>query len=159
VGAGPAVFHAPIVGVEPERSQGDSTLIYRLEDNGWIPADSGIARQRVYRIKAMSSFHSEGHAPPGRAFAGGSGRIYLAATFSRWWAEVFNGGIGVTNVITVRPRRFYGEVWAGGETGIFAPWIAKSTNLGQTWEVFYPDLSGDNACNSLAIHPTNPDTV
>jgi hypothetical protein len=30
-GAGPTVFHAPIVGVESDYSRGDSTLIYRLQ--------------------------------------------------------------------------------------------------------------------------------
>ncbi|NUO83607.1 T9SS type A sorting domain-containing protein, partial [candidate division KSB1 bacterium] len=47
----------------------------------------------------------------------------------------------------------------GGETGIFAPWIAKSKDEGKTWEVFYPDLSGDNACDALVIHPDNPNVV
>jgi hypothetical protein len=26
-------------------------------------------------------------------------------------------------------------------------------------EIFYPDLSGDNACNSIVIHPDDPDVA
>lgn len=158
-GVGPAIFHTPIVGVEPDRSQGDSTLIYRWEDQKWIPADSGIARSELYNIRALSSFESGGHAPPGSAFAGGNGFIYRSSTFARWWVEAFNGGIGLTNVIAVNKLNSGGDVWAGGKTGFFAPWIARSKNEGHNWEVFYPDLSGDNACNSIAIHPTNSERI
>ncbi len=159
-GAGPAIFHAPIVGVLPDRSAGDSTLIYRLEGERWIPADSGITRSEVYHIKALASIESAGHAPPGKAFAGGSGLVYRSSTFSRWWQEAFNGGFVVTNVIATSRMDFIsGAVWAGGETGIFTPWIAKSNDGGKAWEVFNPDLKGDNACNSLALHPLAPDVV
>jgi hypothetical protein len=145
-GAGPAIFHAPIVGVSPGRSAGDSTLIYRYENAKWVPADSGIARREVDRIKALASFESAGHAPPGEAFAGGSGLIYRSTTFSRWWRKSYSIGIGATNAMATSRMAFIsGEVWAGGETGIFAPWIAKSNDGGQIWEVFFPDLSGDNA--------------
>lgn len=159
-GAGPAILHAPIVGVEPDRNNGDSTLIYRLEKSGWIAADSGLARSDIFNLKALASFESGGHMPPGLAFAGGSGLIYRSTTFvTHQWSAVFNMGVAVTNVIETYPKFFGNEVWAGGETAIFAPWIARSTDEGVTWEVFYPDLSGDNACNSLAIHPDEANIV
>jgi len=159
-GAGPAIFHAPIVGASPDRSAGDSTLIYRYENAKWIPADSGIARREVDRIKTLASFESAGHAPPGEAFAGGSGLIYRSTTFSRRWRKGYSIGIGATNAMATSRMAFIsGEVWAGGENGIFAPWIAKSKDDGQTWEVFHPDLSGDNACNSLALHPLASNVV
>jgi hypothetical protein len=159
-GVGPSVFHAPVVGALPDRSAGDSTLIYRLEGEKWIPADSGIARDEVYWIKALESIESAGHAPPGDALAGGSGVIYRSQTFSRQWKEAYNGGIGATNAIATSGMVFMsGTVWAGGETGVFAPWIAKSNDGGETWEVSYPDLKGDNACNSLAIHTMSSNIV
>ncbi len=159
-GAGPALFHAPIVGVLPDRSAGDSTLVYRLEGAQWVPADSGISRAEVYQIKALASIESAGHAPPGEAFAGGSGSIYRSRTFSHWWQKAHSEGIGVTNTLATSRMDFIsGGVWAGGENGLLAPWIARSNDGGETWEVFYPDLSGDNACNSLALHPLSPEVV
>jgi len=159
-GTGPAIFYRPIVGVEPDRSQGDSTLIYRLDPEGWLPADSGLAGHENNGIRALAGFASAGHAPPGAVFAGGSGRIYRSTVFvSRSWTRVFNLGLGLTNVIAVHPKNFGRDVWAGGENGFFAPWIARSSNAGATWEIFYPNLNGDNACDALAIHPQNSSLV
>ncbi len=158
-GAGPAIFHAPIAGVAPQLNSGDSTLVYRYENGQWQAADSGMARSEIYHIRALMSFESGGHLPPASTFAGGSGLIYRSNTSSRLWEQAYNSGIGATNAIAVNRANLSGEVWAGGETAIFAPWIAKSKDEGQTWEVYYPDMSGDNACDALVIHPNNPDIV
>lgn len=158
-GIGPMDFHAPVVGVSPDFSNSDTSLIYRLEGNNWVPVDSGIVRSQGSSITALASFESSGHAPPGEAFAGADGLIYRSATFAQRWQPIENGPTGVINVISMG-REFAGnDVWTGGETNIFWPWIARSIDAGRTWEIFYPDLSGDNACNSLAIHPEYPEVV
>ncbi len=72
-GAGPAIFHAPIVGVQPDYDRGDSTIVYRLEENRWVPADSGINRKAS--VTVLASFASSGHEPPGATFAAG-GSLY-----------------------------------------------------------------------------------
>jgi hypothetical protein len=59
----------------------------------------------------------------------------------------------------VRADAASGNLWAGGENGIFAPWIARSTDQGDTWQLSYPDMAGDNACNSIAVHPADPDVA
>lgn len=159
-GAGPADFHAPVVGLFPNSSAGDSTRIYRLEDGVWVPADSGLPWPDFFLVKALASFRSTGHLVPGPAFAGGNGMVYRSQTFARWWQPAFSVGLGITNALAVHQRDYFsGTIWAGGENGIFAPWIAKSQDLGATWEVFTPNLHGDNACNAIAIHPEHPDTV
>ncbi|MDZ7268919.1 MAG: hypothetical protein ONB48_14390 [candidate division KSB1 bacterium] len=159
-GAGPADFHAPVVGLLPNYEAGDSTRLYRLEHGVWVPADSGLPQPDFYLVTALASFRSTGHAPLGAAFAGGNGMIYRSQTFRRWWQPAFSIGIGTTNVLAVHQRDYFtSTIWAGGETGIFAPWLAKSQDDGQTWEIFYPDLRGDNACTAIAIHPLHPDTV
>lgn len=159
-GAGPADFHAPVVGLFPNYSAGDSTRIYRFENGVWVPADSGLPWPDLFLVKALASFRSTGHLAPGPAFAGGNGLVYRSRTFARWWQPAFSVGLGVTNALAVHQRDYFsGTIWAGGENGIFAPWIAKSQDHGATWEVFMPNLRGDNACNSIAIHPEHPDTV
>ncbi len=158
-GAGPALFHAPFAGVAPRFENGDSTLVYRYENNQWYAEDSGMARGEILLIRALMSFESGGHLPPAATFAGGSGFVYRSTTSSRAWEQAYFGGVGVTNALAVNRTQLSGAVWAGGETTIFAPWIAKSLDEGKTWEVFYPDLSGDNACDALAVHPNDPNIV
>ncbi|MGH7457118.1 MAG: hypothetical protein ACRENG_37555, partial [bacterium] len=60
-GVGPAIFHTPVVGVAPDYDYGDSTLIYRLENEHWVPADSGIMKSSS--ITNLASFASGGHEP------------------------------------------------------------------------------------------------
>lgn len=46
-------------------------------------------------------------------------------------------------------------VWAGGEAAIFAPWLFKSTDYGDNWEMIDIWGGGDNRCHDIAIHPGN----
>ncbi len=158
-GSGPALFHAPIAGVAPRWENNDSTLVYRYENGQWLANDAGMARREIFQIRALMSFESGGHLPPAGTFAGGSGFVYRSNTSRRVWELGYFGGIGGTNTIAVNRTQLSGVVWAGGETTIFAPWIAKSLDEGKTWEVFYPDLSGDNACDALALDPNDANTV
>ena len=66
-------------------------------------------------------------------------------------------GIGIINI--VKTDFITNDVWIGGETGIFAPYISKSTDLGNSWNTVYPDLGGDNACNSLLLSPNDTSIV
>lgn len=160
-GAGPQDFHSPVVGASPDFTTGDSTLIYRYENEVWVAVDSGIVRKDVASIRALESFESSGHLPPGDAFAGGNARVYRAHSLSIWWQEAYNSGsVGHTNAIATSTKAFInGDVWAGGRVGFFTPWIARSTDGGLTWEVFDPNLSSDDACLSLAVHPDDPNIV
>ncbi len=158
-GIGPALFHTPVAGVFPPFNTNDTTLIYRYENGEWLAADSGIVRGEINHVRALMSFESTGHRPPAPTFAGGSGYVYRANTSTRVWELGYYGGFGVTNAIAVNRLHFDDVVWAGGETSIFAPWIGKSLDEGKTWEVFYPDMQGDNACDALALHPSDPNIV
>src|SRR5688572_7985694 len=73
---------------------------------------------------------------------------------SSLWEHVLDLGFGVCNVVRANPSN--GDVWAGGETTVMQPWIARSVDRGDTWQVVFPDLAGDNACNSIALHPGDP---
>ncbi|MDZ7292637.1 MAG: hypothetical protein ONB44_21510 [candidate division KSB1 bacterium] len=159
-GVGPAIFHAPVVGVAPDYEHGDSTLIYRLENERWVPADSGIMKSSS--ITSLASFASSGHEPPGATFAVGGSLIYRSNSLSHWWTEINNFGLGWYIYVTAVSQS-YGrdEVWIGGiQEGAIA-WIAKSINQGETWETFYPPslVLDDNAYHSLAIHPDSSDIV
>jgi hypothetical protein len=151
---------AVTVGVENDTFSADSALIYcSCMDQGWVVADSGLARADVSVVWALDGFPSP--AICGETFAGTFGSA------AGVWRRLFNStswtfalddiGFGVCNVVRANPAN--GDVWAGGENAIMAPWIARSTDRGETWQIAFPDLAGDNACNSLVVHPDDPLTA
>jgi hypothetical protein len=142
-------------GVEPDRSAGDSILVYCSYpgERNWNPTDSDIDRKRVCSIRTIDGFPDPTIC--GETFAGGADQVYRRG-LSGIWQRVF-GGVGSINVL--RASLDKPTVWVGGETMIFAPYIAKSTDKGNTWQAAFPNMHGDNACNSIAIDPQYPDTV
>jgi len=50
-------------------------------------------------------------------------------------------------------------VWAGGEAAIFAPWLLKSIDGGENWDMLDIYGGGDNRCHDIAIHPLSGDTA
>jgi len=154
---GPLGF-ATTAGIELQPGDADSALIYCsiFDQPEWAVTDSGITRGEVIAIRSLDGFPDESVC--GETFAasvGSGGLIWRRGFTSTRWEKVFDIGFGIANVVRADERS--GNVWAGGETSIFAPWIAKSTDQGDNWEISYPDLAGDNACNSIAIHPDDPD--
>jgi hypothetical protein len=111
----------------------------------WYPSDDGIDRTAINSIRALDGFPSL--AICGETFAGSQGRVYRRDAYGGSWELVFDIGIGQVNAISTRGAM----VMAGGETGIFAPFIARSFDKGTTWETSFPDMSGDNACDALAF--------
>ncbi len=140
-------------GVAPTFIPGDSALIYCACD-GWVIADTGINRNEIPEINSMDGFPSP--IICGETYAAGSGKLFRRE-ISGWYEEVFNIGIGRVNI--VRTNTITGDVWIGGETAIFAPYISKSTDFGDSWLTTYPDLGGDNACNSILFDPNDTSVV
>jgi hypothetical protein len=146
------------VGLELGDQSKDSALVYcsQLDQLNWAVTDSGIPRDKVRAIRSLDGFPDL--AICGETFAatiGSSAQIWRRGFTSTHWEPVMDIGVGVANVVLADEAT--GEVWAGGETGIFAPWIARSKDKGDHWDFAYPDLKGDNACNCLVIDPQNPD--
>jgi hypothetical protein len=149
---------ATTVGLQSSPWHRDSSLIYCSESDQppWVPTDSGMVRVDVAAVFSLDGFPSP--AICGETFAasvGSSGGVWRRRFDSTQWEFVLDVGFGVGNV--VRADAASGNVWAGGENAMMAPWIARSTDQGNTWHIVYPDLAGDNACNSIAVHPDDPD--
>ncbi|MBI5019934.1 MAG: T9SS type A sorting domain-containing protein [Ignavibacteriales bacterium] len=146
---GPIGF-AVTVGVKPNRPAGDSTLVYCWFNDTWNITDSGMNHPDTWAIKSIDGIPTPQVC--GETFAGGSGSVFRKKT--DFWEKVFEGA--VINVVRVSPQY---EIWIGGETNIFWPFLAKSTDIGGTWTLMYPNLAGDNACNSLAFDPSDSNIV
>jgi hypothetical protein len=46
-------------------------------------------------------------------------------------------------------------IWAGGEGGFLQPYLLKSVDYGNSWQLNNIDTGGDNACYSLLTYPNN----
>lgn len=167
MGVGYSRFMRFLAGVRPDRSAGDSTLLYQtfaIWNPLWLPADSGLDAAIIPEVNAMAAMHYDGFMPPKPVFVSAGGEMYRSPDPGLDpWENIWPApGPAVINVVQAYPpglQSLAELVWIGGETGIFWPFLAKSTDYGSTWEFYYPDLSGDNACNSIAIAFHHPDTV
>jgi hypothetical protein len=147
-------------GLQQDWSKGDTNLTFctNFSETNWFPSDSGMDRKNISCIKGLDGFPTP--VICGETFAVGSGKIYMKEGVV--WENIFDIVVGIINCIKVcviysRPTPT-GIVWAGGETAIFMPFIIKTTDKGKSWVTYHP-INGDNACNSLAIDPTNDSIV
>lgn len=155
---GADIYFSPIVAVSPQREAGDTTRIYRYENQQWLAADSGIAHDSIYDIKTLVSLEADSERTFDFAFAGGYDALYRSRTFSSGWEKISNAP-NVTAAIALKRKNFRGKVWAAGYTGFSLAWIGQSQDKGQTWRFSYPPLGGNNGCFALALHPEDDDVV
>ncbi len=153
---GPLGF-AVSAGVHPDWSQGDSVLVYCsiLDQSEWAATDSGMPRRHVPWIKSLDGFPDP--LICGETFAAGPGTVFRRYFQNPHWVEVLDIGLGITNVI--RAEEFTEQVWAGGGTAIRMPWLARTKDKGETWEINFPFFDFLTTCRSIAIHPSNSDIV
>jgi len=151
-----AIGYAITAGIDLRFGSSDSVLIYcsQNSDSAWTPVDEGIDRSIVRVIKSIDGFPSP--LICGETYAASEGLVYRRS-IGGIWEKVFDMGIIVTNVVKVNSTTV--TVWTGGETTIFWPFISRSDDKGDTWSTSFPDLQGDNACNSLAFHPNDTSVV
>jgi hypothetical protein len=151
-----AIGYALTAGIDLRAGSGDSVLVYcsNNSDTAWTPSDEGIDRSIVRVIKSIDGFPSP--LICGETYAASEGLIYRR-TIGGIWEKVFDMGIVVTNLVSVDDAT--NKVWTGGETAIFAPFVSRSSDKGNTWATSFPDLQGDNACHSLAFDPGDTSVV
>lgn len=167
-GMGPMEANRLFAGVRPNQALGDSTFLYTnpfLSDTTWwAPADTGLNPNEIQGVNGIAAVHYFAHTYLGPVFISTGGKMYrsyLPGLFP--WQEISpQPGPAVINVVQIhQPIIWWLEatLWIGGETNIFWPYLAKSNDYGENWEFYYPNLAGDNACNSIAIAFSHPDTV
>lgn len=166
-GIGPAVMQTPIVAVAPDYAGGDSTLIYKLENSQWLPADSGITKEFPLYITALASFATSGYEAQGFAFSGSAEDfLFRSHTRSRHWE--WRRGIYAIHTPTIHAIATHQsgdrkEVWIGGDKGMhsFSPMIQKSADFCTTWQELSINLNLglENTCHAFAFHPHDVDLV
>lgn len=145
-----------ISGVPP-----DTLSLLRTTDGGesWHPFQNGFGRgggsNAVFAFARLPQvprtlFATSVNALIARSDDGG-------ASWRAIWGDWKNGAAG-THFIAVDPRHPT-FILAGGEGGIFAPFLVKSLDAGETWEGFNPSTGGDDAIYRAAVDPTRVDIV
>ena len=133
-------------------ASGDSVSLYRSTDMGasWQSYQNGFGNGWNVEARDLQGF------PLGRDLIGVAATIEKSEDGGVSWRQVVQGC--VFNFVRANPIA-PGHVWAGGETCIFAPVIFRSRDAGDTWREMHLEAGGDNACDAVAYHPTDPDVV
>ena len=74
------------------------------------------------------------------------------------WTQLWRGQTYNINTIAIDPSD-NARLWVGGETNMMGPFLIHSVNNGQTWIPCDLPYTGDNAVDSIAIHPKNSNIV
>jgi photosystem II stability/assembly factor-like uncharacterized protein len=133
----------------------DTVSLYRSVNGGatWLPYQNGFGGPGGGALEARSI-----EALPGSdtvLFAAGPG-VEKSVDGGASWRPVVAPYL--VNFVRSDPR-LPERVWAGGESIIFAPVMFRSLDSGETWQAFYLEAGGDNACDAIAFHPTDPEVV
>jgi photosystem II stability/assembly factor-like uncharacterized protein len=131
--------------------------IYRTTDGceSWQPFQNGYGGGEFHPVYAFDRM-------PGQSdtiFATGVAVVARSTGGGLSWQEVWGDwewmAMGVV-FVRVDPNSSH-IVWAGGEAAIFAPWLLKSSDGGETWEMLDIYSGGDNRCHDIAVYPGNSD--
>ena len=138
------------VGVYHKLRPGDSTYLFSLSDSGWIADDNGMEYSDfLYGISSIDGYVYNGGSH--FMFAGGDWRIYKRSNLN--WNSSGRSGAYVVKISND------GTVWIGGVANLLNPFIAKSTDKGDTWMYGDYEYWGDGEVSSLAFHPTDSNVL
>jgi hypothetical protein len=159
---GPADWATIVVGFHPDSY--DSISLYRRTydwDSTWIPVD--LRGQVVDRpgICSIGSFHYSGHEPPTPIFISVWDWVYRSSDWENWEYVDYGGGWVMETFQTGYPSWAPWAVWIGSQTDYDTPYVVKSLDMGDTWEVCSPPghLDPLGKCTALAIDSHDPDVV
>jgi hypothetical protein len=132
----------------------DTVSIFRSGDGGatWLPYQNGFGSSAgAHEVRSLEAL-------PGSDtdLLGAGPGIEKSVDSGASWRPV--GQPYLVNFVQPHPH-VPGLVWAGGESFIFAPVVSRSLDGGDTWEDFHLQAGGDNACDAIAFHPTDPGVV
>lgn len=141
------------------RSQDESAVIYRWEEaGGWEAYQNDFGGDLdAPQIEAITS-HPEGR---DTVFARGSRNVAKSTDGGASWRSVFAGWdeAGYQAPLIYFDPGDASRIWAGGENALFAPYVLRSTDYGESWTLINIDAGGDNAVYSMVVDPSNDDIL
>lgn len=143
-----------LAGVRCSGVNDDTTSLFRTVDGGagWHPLRNCLGSSHPSPLRELE------HVPhqPSTLFAVGPVPVAKSVDGGLSWKTVLEGTSCAILFLRIDPSS-PNIVWVGGENLVFAPCLLKSTDSGESWQQLSPWHGGDNACHSIAIHPSNPD--
>jgi hypothetical protein len=137
--------------------------IYRTSNNytTWLASDSGMSSLPDYPTPSQVLNLDQHPANPSIIFAGTSvNLIYKSQDGGHSWRSVYGSLASSINLaMRINDKNFH-QIWVGGETGRFAPYLLHSNDIGESWSrISFPPNIGpytyDNAVYDIAINPNN----
>jgi len=137
--------------------------VYRSSDAGvtWLASDSGMITTTEYPTTSQVIRLRQSPTNPSHVLAGTTvDLIYLSTDSGIIWRKIFGTlGASAINYSICFSNASASEIWVGGETGFFAPYLLHSSDGGESWsDIWFPPdfgLGPDNAVYDIAIDPTN----
>jgi hypothetical protein len=137
--------------------------IYRSFDGGktWVLAGKGM--EYIFDGYVLYFYPDRLLQYPNYILAAGDGAVFRTEDFGNSWSRIYGGERGRAlldiNVFKFHSR-FNHIVWMGGEGGFFAPYLAKSTDSGATWELLEIwRLVDETGVNSIVLSPDDANVV
>jgi photosystem II stability/assembly factor-like uncharacterized protein len=139
--------------------------VYRSSDDGenWKVSDSGMITTPEYPTSSQVIRLLQRPSRQETIFAStATSLVYRSDDEGKSWNKVYGivGASAVNYTIRINPGNT-DEMWIGGRTGRFAPFLLHSTNLGGEWDepIWFPQNLGpyttDNSVYDIQIHPQN----
>jgi len=137
--------------------------IYLSNNNGktWQPSDSGMITNPTSQIIRLKQYSQQSDIIFATTVAH---LIYKSNNAGAVWEKIYGmvGGGAVHYAVNISNKN---EIWIGGETGRFSPYLLISSDDGYSWSdyIWFPENFGpyfsDNAVYDIVIHPTDENTL
>jgi hypothetical protein len=129
--------------------------IYRTTNGGvdWIPFDNGYGGGEFHPVFSFEKLPQSNETIFATGIAVIAKSVDLGWNWQAVWGDWHWMAMGI--VFIKADQTTPNIIWAGGEAAIFSPWLFKSTDYGNNWEMVDIWGGGDNRCHDIAIHPGN----
>ena len=140
-----------------EEGVDDVISLYKTYNNGvnWIPYQHGFGGGESHWVSDMAILDSQ----TDTIYAIG-GTIAKTKNGGLSWEKIYGDhwSLGFFNVVEIDQNR-PNNIWVGGEWGIELPFVLRSQDYGNTWDLFSLSDGWADACLSIVIDPHDPDIV
>lgn len=133
----------------------DNPMLFRSSDGGssWaIDSSTAINEVKRFSISEIEKGLDSNHLYAYRGY------VIKSTDAGNTWNVSFKEG-SAPKFLTSSSYH-HDQIWAGGVTNIFSPYLAKSEDGGESWTRLDESLVGDDAtCYDALLHPDNPNHV
>lgn len=143
-----------LAGIERDQVQSEDPTIYRMDTfaEEWEPFQQDYGGDGNYNMVQALQRHPE---RADHIFARGAYHTARSTNSGASWQVVFAdwSDMGYQADLLAFDPHISDQVWIGGESAAFQPYLYYSDDLGQSWQEVELETGGDDAVYSIAFHP------